>query len=175
MPARKVDEDEPTIAFMDIAPWTRGHALVIPREHTRNLYEAPEDTLHRTTVAAQRLALRMRDRLRCAGGDPVKSCGPRARPGGGGREPDHLVRAGRLADGLPLPRARDPALRRRSAPAARQAAGPGRRGARRGRRGAARLMAGTVRYERDGDLALIVLDHPPLNLFDTDLGNDLLA
>jgi histidine triad (HIT) family protein len=63
---------------MDIAPWTRGHALVIPREHTRNLYEAPEEALHRTTVAAQRLALRMRDRLGCDGVNLINSCEPAA-------------------------------------------------------------------------------------------------
>ncbi len=37
LPATIVDEDERTIAFMDIAPATRGHALVIPREHTPDL------------------------------------------------------------------------------------------------------------------------------------------
>ena len=31
IPAHKIDEDERTIAFMDISPATRGHALVIPR------------------------------------------------------------------------------------------------------------------------------------------------
>ena len=35
LPAEIVEEDEHTVAFMDINPWTRGHALVIPREHTR--------------------------------------------------------------------------------------------------------------------------------------------
>ena len=44
-PATNVDEDEHTIAFMDIHPWTHGHALVIPREHTKNLYEIAEDEL----------------------------------------------------------------------------------------------------------------------------------
>ncbi len=34
LPATIVDEDERTIAFMDITPATRGHALVIPRAHT---------------------------------------------------------------------------------------------------------------------------------------------
>ena len=37
LPATIVDEDERTIAFMDIAPATRGHALVIPRAHARDL------------------------------------------------------------------------------------------------------------------------------------------
>jgi histidine triad (HIT) family protein len=67
LPARKVDEDEHTISFMDISPWTRGHALVIPREHTRNIWEAPPEVLEQTIVAAQRLAKKARDRLGCDG------------------------------------------------------------------------------------------------------------
>ena len=34
IPSTRVDEDERTIAFMDINPATRGHLLVIPREHS---------------------------------------------------------------------------------------------------------------------------------------------
>jgi histidine triad (HIT) family protein len=78
LPARKVDEDEHTIAFMDLNPWTRGHALVIPREHSRNLYEAPDDALEHAVVAAKRLALRMRDRLGCDGVNLLNSCEPAA-------------------------------------------------------------------------------------------------
>jgi histidine triad (HIT) family protein len=78
LPARKVDEDENTIAFLDIAPWTRGHALVIPKEHTRNLYEAPEDVLLHTGVAAQRLARTMRDRLGAEGINTLNSTEPAA-------------------------------------------------------------------------------------------------
>jgi histidine triad (HIT) family protein len=78
LPAQKVQEDEHTIAFMDINPWTRGHALVIPREHTRNLYEAPARVLERTTVAGQKLALRMRERLGCDGVNLINSCEPAA-------------------------------------------------------------------------------------------------
>lgn len=74
LPAERVDEDEHTITFMDINPWTRGHALVIPRNHSRNLYEIPEDDLSHVSVAAQRLALRMRDRLDCAGVNLLNSC-----------------------------------------------------------------------------------------------------
>ena len=36
-------------------------------------------------------------------------------------------------------------------------------------------MPSPVRYDRDGDVGVVVLDHPPLNLFDTDLGNGVLA
>ncbi len=78
LPARKVDEDEHTIAFMDINPWTRGHALVIPREHTRNLYEVEPEQLAHTVTAAKRLAERMRDRLGCDGVNLLNSCEPAA-------------------------------------------------------------------------------------------------
>ena len=45
LPAESVQEDEHTVAFMDLNPWTRGHALVIPRRHSRNLYEVDDDDL----------------------------------------------------------------------------------------------------------------------------------
>jgi histidine triad (HIT) family protein len=78
IPAQIVDEDEHTIAFMDINPWTRGHALAIPREHSRNLYEIGDDDLARTAAAAKRLALRMKERLGCDGVNLINSCEPAA-------------------------------------------------------------------------------------------------
>ena len=78
IPAQMVDEDEHTVAFMDINPWTRGHALVIPRTHSRNLYEIPDDDLHQTAVAAKRLAQRMKERLGCDGVNLLNSCEPAA-------------------------------------------------------------------------------------------------
>jgi histidine triad (HIT) family protein len=78
IPAEKIDEDEHTIAFMDINPWTRGHALVIPREHTPNLYEIPDDELAHTAVASKRLAKRMKERLGCDGINLLNSADPAA-------------------------------------------------------------------------------------------------
>ena len=74
LPSERVDEDEHTVAFMDINPWTRGHALVVPRNHSRNLYEIEEDDLLHSAVASKRLALRMRDRLRCDGVNLINAC-----------------------------------------------------------------------------------------------------
>jgi histidine triad (HIT) family protein len=78
LPAEIVQEDERTLAFMDINPWIRGHALVIPRHHSRNLYEAPEQDLHDAATGAQRLALTMRDRLGCDGVNLINCCEPAA-------------------------------------------------------------------------------------------------
>jgi histidine triad (HIT) family protein len=78
LPSEMVQEDEHTVAFMDINPWTRGHALVIPRNHSRSLYEVGEDDLRQTSSAAKRLALRMRDRLRCDGVNLLNGTEPAA-------------------------------------------------------------------------------------------------
>ena len=73
-PAEIVQEDDDTVAFMDINPWTRGHALVVPRTHSRNLYEIDDDDLARTAVASKRLARRMHERLGCDGVNLINSC-----------------------------------------------------------------------------------------------------
>ena len=78
LPAQMVDGDEHTVSFMDLNPWTRGHALVIPRNHTVNLYEIEDDDLRHTAVAARRLARRMRERLDCDGVNLLNAAEPAA-------------------------------------------------------------------------------------------------
>jgi histidine triad (HIT) family protein len=70
-----VDEDERTIAFMDIAPATHGHALVIPRVHSTGLLSVDPEDLAAVARASQRLATRMRERLGAEGVNLVNSCG----------------------------------------------------------------------------------------------------
>ncbi len=78
LPAQIVDEDERTIAFMDIAPATRGHVLVIPREHARDLLAVSSEDLQATALAAQRLARRASERLGADGVNLLNSCGAAA-------------------------------------------------------------------------------------------------
>lgn len=78
LPAQVVDEDEHTLAFMDLNPWTRGHALVIPRNHSRNLYEVPDEDYAHASAAAARLGRTMRDRLGCDGVNVLNCCEPAA-------------------------------------------------------------------------------------------------
>lgn len=75
IPAQLVDEDERTVAFMDIRPATRGHALVVPRRHARDLLEIEPADLEATILAAQRLASKMPSRLGAAGVNLLNSCG----------------------------------------------------------------------------------------------------
>jgi histidine triad (HIT) family protein len=75
LPATVVDSDERTISFMDINPATRGHALVIPREHVSGLMEIGEEDLAACVAAAQRLAKRAMERLGADGINLLNSCG----------------------------------------------------------------------------------------------------
>ena len=51
---------------------------MIPRNHSKNLYEIYEDDLAHTISAAKRLATRMRDRLGAEGVNLLNSCEPAA-------------------------------------------------------------------------------------------------
>jgi histidine triad (HIT) family protein len=75
LPATVVDEDERTVSFMDIAPATRGHALVIPRTHVADLLSVDPEDLRAVMVASQRLAARAKECLRADGVNLINSCG----------------------------------------------------------------------------------------------------
>jgi histidine triad (HIT) family protein len=75
IPSQTIDSDEHTVAFMDIAPATPGHALVVPRRHSSDLLEIEQEDLNATVLAAQRLARRMKQVLEADGVNLLNSCG----------------------------------------------------------------------------------------------------
>jgi histidine triad (HIT) family protein len=77
-PAEIIDSDEHTVAFMDINPATRGHALVIPRTHSADLIEISDEDLERTMIAARRLTQRMKETLEPDGFNILNACGAAA-------------------------------------------------------------------------------------------------
>ena len=78
LPATIVAEDELTVSFMDINPATRGHALVIPRRHARDLLDVDLEDLRAVAVEARRLAGRVTERLGAPGVNLINSCGAAA-------------------------------------------------------------------------------------------------
>jgi histidine triad (HIT) family protein len=78
LPAKIVDSDDRTVAFMDINPATKGHALVVPRDHAADLLAIPPEDLDACMRAAQRLARRATERLGADGVNLLNSCGPAA-------------------------------------------------------------------------------------------------
>jgi histidine triad (HIT) family protein len=75
LPATVVREDERTVAFMDINPATRGHVIVVPREHSKDLLEIADDDLAACAAAARDLAALVSDRLEADGVNLLNSCG----------------------------------------------------------------------------------------------------
>jgi histidine triad (HIT) family protein len=78
IPATRVAEAERAIAFMDISPATRGHVLVIPREHAADLIEVAPEDLAACAALAQRIAGRQLDVLGADGVNLLNSCRPAA-------------------------------------------------------------------------------------------------
>jgi histidine triad (HIT) family protein len=78
LPATIVAEDERTVSFMDIAPATRGHTLVIPRAHVTDLLGVDAEDLQAVALASQRLAARAKECLRADGVNLINSCGSAA-------------------------------------------------------------------------------------------------
>jgi histidine triad (HIT) family protein len=62
-PAARVAESEHALAFLDLFPAAEGHALVIPKPHYENLFEADVETLPDVHLLARRVALAMRRAL----------------------------------------------------------------------------------------------------------------
>ena len=78
IPSTRVAEDERTIAFMDISPATRGHVLVIPRAHARDLLVVDAEDMAACTAMAQRIASLQIERLGADGVNLLNSCRPAA-------------------------------------------------------------------------------------------------
>jgi len=78
IPARTVAQDELTVTFLDIAPATRGHCLVIPRAHATDLLDIAPDQLSACARAAQRAAKRIMEKLSATGVNLIQSSRPAA-------------------------------------------------------------------------------------------------
>ena len=75
IPSQQVASNEQAIAFMDINPATRGHLLVIPREHSTDLRESAPEDLIAATLLAQSLVSRVIDRLDADGANLLSCIG----------------------------------------------------------------------------------------------------
>jgi len=78
LPATVVAEDERTVTIMDINPATRGHALVITRDHVPDLLAIGAEDLHAVADSARRLAVRATEQLGADGVNLLNSRGPAA-------------------------------------------------------------------------------------------------
>jgi histidine triad (HIT) family protein len=67
IPSRTLYEDTDFRVILDLGPATRGHALILPKEHYKNLYEISDDTASKVLPLAKKMSILMRDKLGCEG------------------------------------------------------------------------------------------------------------
>ena len=63
IPTRKIYEDEKFTVFMDMSPASKGHSLVVPKEHYANIYEMPAELVGEAMKVAQKMAVKIKDAL----------------------------------------------------------------------------------------------------------------
>ena len=78
IPSFKVYEDDIVLAYMDINPFTKGHVLVIPKEHTEGLLDTPDTTLAAVIARVKKIAAHMKAALPCDGFNILQNNGESA-------------------------------------------------------------------------------------------------
>lgn len=75
IPSRTVYEDENFRVILDLGPATKGHALILPKEHADNLFELPAEIAAQVLPMAQKVAAKMKANLHCDGLNLVQNNG----------------------------------------------------------------------------------------------------
>ncbi|MBQ6996014.1 MAG: HIT family protein [Lachnospiraceae bacterium] len=73
IPAKTLYEDEEFRVILDLAPATKGHALILPKSHYKNLYELPDETAAKVMKLAKKMATTMTEKLGCDGFNIVQN------------------------------------------------------------------------------------------------------
>ena len=78
IPSRTIYEDQKFRVILDLNPATKGHSLILPKDHASSLYDLPDGTAAAALVLAKKLASVLRDRLGCDGLNVVQNNGEAA-------------------------------------------------------------------------------------------------
>ncbi|MDO5425810.1 MAG: HIT family protein [Eubacteriales bacterium] len=78
IPSATLYEDEDFRVILDLGPASKGHALILPKEHFANVFEMPEELAAKAFVLAKRMAAKMKDALDCDGMNILQNNGTAA-------------------------------------------------------------------------------------------------
>ncbi len=73
IPSRTLYEDEDFRVIMDLAPATKGHSLILPKNHYKNIYEIADDTAAKVLPLAKKMATLMTEKLGADGFNIVQN------------------------------------------------------------------------------------------------------
>ena len=78
IPSATLYEDDDFRVILDIEPASKGHALILPKEHYANLYELDDELAAKALVLAKKMITKLTDILGCDGYNVVQNNGPAA-------------------------------------------------------------------------------------------------
>ena len=78
IPSATLYEDDDFRVILDLGPATKGHALILPKEHYPNLYELPDDLAGKAIVLAKNMITKLAKALGCDGYNVVQNNGEAA-------------------------------------------------------------------------------------------------
>ena len=78
IPARKLYEDDDFCVILDLGPATKGHALILPKEHYRDICELEETVAAKVLPLAGKIGKAMKKGLGCHGFNLVQNNGEAA-------------------------------------------------------------------------------------------------
>lgn len=78
IPTSTLYEDEDFRVILDASPASKGHALIIPKEHYANLYELDDELAGKAMILAKKMITKLTDVLGCDGYNLVQNNGPAA-------------------------------------------------------------------------------------------------
>lgn len=73
IPSATLYEDDDFRVILDVSPASKGHALILPKEHYRNLYDLDDELAAKALVLAKKMTLRLKDVLGCDGYNIVQN------------------------------------------------------------------------------------------------------
>ena len=76
IPSATLYEDEDFRVILDIEPASKGHALILPKEHYANLYELDDELASKALVLAKKMITKLTDILGCDGYNVLQNNGP---------------------------------------------------------------------------------------------------
>ncbi len=78
IPSATIYEDDEFRVILDIEPASKGHALILPKEHYANLYELPEELAAKAMIVAKKVITKMADIVGCKGYNVLQNNGEAA-------------------------------------------------------------------------------------------------
>ena len=78
IPSATLYEDEDFRVILDLGPASKGHALILPKQHYANIYEIDEAVAAKAFVLAKKMAEKMTEALHCDGFNIVQNNGTAA-------------------------------------------------------------------------------------------------